>query len=136
MVSIQVVNRHLIQQSIPWTEELTRISYILLIFIGCVLATINDAHVKVSTIKNKLSTRVSCYLDKGISITCGVFFSVCSYGNYSYMMINWGAEIPTVPFIEVGYLFLIVFICTFLMAGIFFLKAFQLKSNNSSDEII
>ena len=46
-VTLQVINRYVFQFSIPWTEELTRTFYILLIFIGSALATYQNNHIRV-----------------------------------------------------------------------------------------
>ena len=124
-VTLQVVNRYLLQFSIPWTEELTRTFYILLIFIGSALATWQNNHIRVLTGVQFLSRRTRRALAVFSALASGVFFVFVSYGNYVYMMVNWGAKYTTIQWLNIGLIIAVILAASILTAVLFFVQAFR-----------
>lgn len=123
-VTMQVINRYVFQFSIPWTEELTRTSYILLIFIGSALATYQNTHIRVLTGVQLLPMKVRRWLAVFSAVASAVFFAFVSFGNYVQMLINWGAKFTTVQWLNLGLVLAIVFVASVLTAVLFLTQAF------------
>ncbi|MFV0335225.1 MAG: TRAP transporter small permease [Tropicimonas sp.] len=124
-VTLQVVNRYVFQFSIPWTEELTRTLYILLIFIGSALATWQGNHVRVLTGVRRLPLRARRALAVFGALASAIFFGFVTYGFYIYMIVNWGAQYTTVLWLNVGHITAIILAASALTAGLFFAQAFR-----------
>lgn len=122
-VTLQVINRYVFQFSIPWTEELTRTFYILLIFIGSALATYQNNHIRVLTGVQLLPARARRALAVFCALASAVFFGFVSYGNYVYMMVNWGAKFTTVQWLNLGLVIAVVLVASILTAILFLMQA-------------
>lgn len=130
LVSIQVLNRYVIQSSIPWTEEMTRISYILMIYVGSALAVIQNNHVRITVFEKHFSPMIRRFIWIVISLISSLFFVVVAFGNYTYMQVNWNAKFPTTPILTIGHVLAIVMTCSGLMAVLYFFNIFKTVPNN------
>lgn len=54
-VAMQVFFRYVIALSVPWTEELSIITFILIVFYGAALAGYHDRHLGINNLVNRLS---------------------------------------------------------------------------------
>lgn len=125
LVTIQVINRYGTKFSIPWTEELTRIAYILLIFIGSALATLQCNHVRVTGAAALLPAKAAKALAVFCALASSVFFIFVAYGAYRYTLVNLDSVFPTMSWLTIGYVMAIVFIMSLLMSGLFAYQIFK-----------
>ncbi len=123
-VTIQIVNRYGTQFSIPWTEELARTAYILLIFIGSALATLRGKHVTVRSGLQLLKPLFRRRVEILAALASAVFFAFVSYGNYIYAGVNWDSTFPTMSWLSIGAVTAVVLAASGLTAVLFVYRAF------------
>ncbi|MFC0308920.1 TRAP transporter small permease subunit [Gallibacterium trehalosifermentans] len=100
LVFLNVVLRYGFNTSFTMTEELSRFLFIWVIFLGAILAFMENAHVNVAVLADKLSLKGQQIL----TLVTNSIMLVCCYlifvGSYQQMVINWHnyspiSEIPT-----------------------------------------
>lgn len=134
VVTIQILNRYGTQFSIPWTEELARTGYILLIFIGSALATLRGAHVTVRTGLNLMGPRLRWFTEVAAALMSAIFFAFVSYGNFIYTRVNWDSMFPTMSWLSIGLVMAVVFVASVLTSVFFIYQAFKLVLLSESME--
>jgi TRAP-type C4-dicarboxylate transport system permease small subunit len=127
LVTMQVGNRFTFKMAAPWTEELTRISYVALIFLGSVYAAIRSEHIRVAVLYETFPMPVR----QGLHIlfcvvSAGVMLAV-SYGAYRYAHIGWTAALPTMQWLKMGYVQGLICVTSIAMAFAFASWAFRAK---------
>lgn len=125
LVTAQVLNRYGTRFSIPWTEEATRVSYVLLIFVGSALAVIRGNHVAVHSAVLLAPRSVQRILATMSALASAAFFGFVAYGNYIYTLVNWKSSFPTMPFLSIGYVVALVLISSALTAALFVYRAIR-----------
>ena len=123
LVSIQVLNRYGTRASIPWTEELTRTSYVLLIFIGSALAVVQCNHVRVVSAVQLLPPQWRRRLLGFGSVLSAVFFGFVAYGNFVYARVNLDSVFPTMSWLTIGHVIAVVFVSSVMTAVLFLIRA-------------
>lgn len=125
LVTIQVGNRFVVRQPMPWTEELTRIAYVGLIFVGSVYAAMRSEHIRVNSLFDLLPGPVR----RGMHIVFGLasagFMGVVAYGAFIYARIGWTASLPTVSWITMGYVMALIAVCALAMSIAFLVWAIR-----------
>jgi TRAP-type transport system small permease protein len=88
-VMLQVFFRYVIRTSVPWTEELSVISFLIMIFYGASLASYHNRHLGIKNLVNKLadSTYKIVWFIKNIII---ILFLVTVMLVYSFPMVIEG----------------------------------------------
>jgi TRAP-type C4-dicarboxylate transport system permease small subunit len=115
LVTIQVGNRVIVQQPIPWTEEMTRIAYVVLIFVGSVLAAVKSEHIRVTVVYEKFPKPVRRGLHLIFGLLSAGFMGIVAYGAYVYALVGWTAALPTVSWITMGYVMALMMISAIAM---------------------
>jgi TRAP-type C4-dicarboxylate transport system permease small subunit len=106
---LTVVFRVILKIPASWSEELAQYSFIFLGFIGAAAVMEDEGHIKITILVDRLSVR----LQKALRIT-GRFlmmgflipFTIGAWGN---VKLNWMVEIPTVSWMRIGYMYLVLF---------------------------
>lgn len=120
LVTIQVANRFVLRLPMPWTEEMTRIAYVALIFVGSVYAAIRSEHIRVTSLYEVLPPAVRRGLHIVFGLASTAFMGAVAYGAFIYAGIGWTAPLPTVSWIKMGYVMALLVVCALAM-GIAFL---------------
>lgn len=127
LVTMQVGNRFTFRLVSPWTEELSRISYVALIFVGSVYAAIRSEHIRVSVLYEAFPPLVRQILHVVFCVvSAGVMIAV-AYGAYRYSHVGWTAALPTMPWMKMGYVQALICITSLIMAIAFLSWAFRAK---------
>ena len=81
-VSLQVFFRYVIPLSVPWTEELAVISFVLAIFYGAALASHRDRHLGIKNVVDLLSERtyIRIWYIKKILLTVFIAWVLIRHG--------------------------------------------------------
>ena len=77
-LAIQVISRYVFSSPIAWTEELTKICFILSVFFGSVGAWHRNQHLALGVVYDKLSPKGKCYL-RLISDILSIVFCVAIF---------------------------------------------------------
>jgi TRAP-type C4-dicarboxylate transport system permease small subunit len=79
LLSIQVVGRYVFANPPDWTEELARMTFIYLTFVGGALAIVRNAHLRIESLHERLSPRSKTMLDIALAMVGVIFLGVTVY---------------------------------------------------------
>ena len=79
LLSIQVVGRYVFANPPDWTEELARMTFIYLTFVGGALAIVRNAHLRIESLHERLSPRSRTLLDIGLAMVGVTFLAITVY---------------------------------------------------------
>lgn len=125
LVTVQVGNRFTLKLVAPWTEELTRMAYVALIFVGSVYAAIRSEHIRVAVLYEAFPHRVRHALHIFFCLTSAGVMLAVAYGAYRYSHVGWTAALPTMPWLKMGYVQALICVTSLAMATAFFSWAFR-----------
>ena len=133
---MQIFFRFVLKISVPWTEELARVLYVYVAFLGLILLESEDNSIKVSFIVDKLAFKQRYILQICLNIF-SILFLVCLFIGAIIMFrssntMNFG----TMPFLKVSILYIPVLIACpltayYLVRQLFY---FQLKEIDDPDK--
>jgi TRAP-type C4-dicarboxylate transport system permease small subunit len=112
-----VVFRTILGIPASWSEELGQYAFIFLVFIGAAAATADNAHISITSFVDRLGPRGrrACHLlQHALPIPFLVTFA---WGAWLNVRANWGLELPTVAWMNVGYMYLCVMLSSVAMTG-------------------
>ena len=132
----QIIFRFILKISVPWTEELARILYVYVTFLGLILLESEDNSIKVTFIVDKLPFKQRYLLQIFLNIF-SILFLVCLFIGATIMFrssntMNFG----TMPFLKVSILYIPVLVACPLTA-FYLIKQlfnFQVKKYHDEDE--
>lgn len=127
LVTIQVGNRFVVRLPMPWTEELTRVSYVALIFVGSIVAAMRSEHIRVGVLYETFPAGVRQALHILFGLIATGFMVLVAYGAYLYAQIGWTAPLPTMAWLKMGYVQALVGISAIAMAVAFLVWTFKAK---------
>jgi len=79
LLFIQVVGRYGFENPPDWTEELARMVFIYLTFVGGALAIVRNAHLRIESFHDRLSQRAKTTLDIALTLVGVIFLVVTLY---------------------------------------------------------
>jgi len=74
----QIVFRFILQISVPWTEELARVIYVYITFLGLIILEADDNSIKVPFLVDKLPFKQRLAVQVFLNLF-GIFFLVCLF---------------------------------------------------------
>jgi TRAP-type C4-dicarboxylate transport system permease small subunit len=86
LVFLQVLFRYLFKLSVPWTEELARLLFCWVTFLGAALAIREDEHIYVDIFFKKLPPKAALLIIQVYDIIILIFFIFLLRGFYQYMI--------------------------------------------------
>jgi len=119
VTSTAVVFRTILGIPASWSEELGQYAFIFLVFIGAAAAMADDGHISISSFVERLGPtgrRVCRLLQRVLPLP---FLVVFAWGAWHNVRSNWGLELSTVAWMNVGYMYLCVMLSS--VAMIFYL---------------
>lgn len=114
-VSLQVVSRYLLDISLVWSEEVARLFFISMVFIGAALLARQREHLAVTAFSDMLPPRGRHLID---ALVEGVAFVCSSYllrGAWTTLLQEWDQRTPGLQF-PMGIVFTIVLVSCLLLA--------------------
>ncbi|MFN2267940.1 MAG: TRAP transporter small permease [Desulfonatronovibrio sp.] len=117
VITMQVFNRYVLQNSLDWSEEMGRYLFIWSVYIGCSYATLKDRHLEVTVIRSFVRPSIKHFI-MGLSYLLTLAFCiVCVI--YGTEMLNFlamtGQKTPALE-IKMYYLFACIPVGFALMA--------------------
>ena len=79
LLSIQVVGRYVFENPPEWTEELARMVFIYLTFVGGALAIVRNAHLRIESLHERLSPRSKTKVDIALALVGVIFLAITVY---------------------------------------------------------
>ena len=111
----QVLFRYVLKISVPWTEELARILFIMTMFLGIAIAIREDEHIVVDFLFKKMNRRLQAFGQ--ILYNLAIFILLCflARGTLTMTKMNWESYMIALDWVRTGYLYFIEFIAILLM---------------------
>jgi TRAP-type C4-dicarboxylate transport system permease small subunit len=91
---IQVVLRYGFANSLPWIDELSRYSFIWLVFIASAVVARHGAHIAINLVDEMAPPRVRLVLLVLADLSLIVFAAIVGYGGWQLMQLNWTTTSP------------------------------------------
>jgi TRAP-type C4-dicarboxylate transport system permease small subunit len=111
----QVLFRYVLKISVPWTEELARILFIMTMFLGIAIAIREDEHIVVDFLFKKMNRRLQAF--GHIVFNLAIFILLCylASGTLTMTKVTWESYMIALEWVRTGYLYFIEFIAILLM---------------------
>ncbi len=111
----QVMARTVFQISAVWSEELARLTYVCMVFLGAAILVKDDGLIRVTVLVDRLSKRGAAILRFVTDLAVVPFVVVITWGAWTNTRLNWNTFAPTVDWLRIGYVYLMVFVSGLIM---------------------
>jgi TRAP-type C4-dicarboxylate transport system permease small subunit len=111
----QVLFRYALRISVPWTEELARILFILTMFLGIAIAIHEREHIVVDFLFKKLPIRFQAVGLIVFNIAIFIFLCFLARGTIAMTRMTWDSYMIALDWIRTGWLYLGEFIAILFM---------------------
>lgn len=106
LVNVQIVCRFVLSVSVPWTEEVSRLLFIWLAYIGAAIGLREGALITIDTLPELLGPRVRAWLQPVIRV-CSIAVILVLFGaSIPLVRTVWSQTLPTVDWISNGWAYL------------------------------
>jgi C4-dicarboxylate transporter DctQ subunit len=112
---LQVLCRVVLKVAMPWSDEMARSVYIMVVFIGAAAVMKDDGHIKVDVLLQFLPP-VGKRIFRIIASLCTIpFIVIVAIGAFTSAKMYWHTILPSIWWLTVGHLNLILAFCCILM---------------------
>jgi len=111
----QVLARTVLQISAVWSEELARLTYVCMVFLGAAILVKDDGLIRVTVLMDRLGKRAGGILRFLTDLVVVPFVAVITWGAWTNTRLNWNTFAPTVDWLRIGYVYLVVFVSGLIM---------------------
>jgi TRAP-type C4-dicarboxylate transport system permease small subunit len=111
----QVVARVILGISSVWSEELARFLYVCLVFIGAAPLIRDDEHIRVGVLTDRLTGRPQSVMRLVTIVLTIPFIAIMTWGAWTNTVANWRTYAPTLDWLSIGYIYLVIWIAGLLM---------------------
>lgn len=113
----QVVARVVLEVPSVWTEELARFTYVWMVFLGAALLVRDDGLIRVTVLTDRMAKRPAAILKLATDLAALPFFAIMTWGAWTNTRQNWSTYAPTIDWLSIGYVYLVIWISGVLMLG-------------------
>lgn len=106
LVILQVFFRYVVQISVPWTEELARVLYIWLVFIGVIIVEAENINIRTTYFLDKMSPKQRFIMEIIINVLAIVFLLVLFYGSILITQKSWIYMLGSIPWMSSGVVYI------------------------------
>ena len=106
----QVVFRVILKIPSSWSEEMARYFFVTMVFIGSASIMESESHISISVIVDRLSAKGKKILRIASRFLIFFFLLLFVGGAYVNMKSTWSAFLPTVEWMRIGYIYLLLLI--------------------------
>ncbi|MEQ8707754.1 MAG: TRAP transporter small permease subunit [Rhodospirillales bacterium] len=112
----QVAFRYVFELSVPWTEELARILFVMAMLLTMGTAIRENENIIVDFLLRRASPRWRCAISVLFDAAILAFLFIWGRGALALISLNLGSTLVTLPFVSVGYLYACELFGVLLMA--------------------
>lgn len=112
---IAVVNRLFFNIPTSWSENMAQLSFIFLTFVGSAIVMEDESHIKISVLVDRVSEKIQRFFRIIGRIFMIIFLFIFVIGTYRNVVFNWTTGYPTVTWVKIGWMYLILFISGIIM---------------------
>ncbi len=111
----QILFRYVLQISVPWTEELARVLFVLTMFLGIAIAIRHKEHIVVAFLFNKLSRRGQAVGLIIFDVAILLLLLLLAHGSLGMARITWNSYMIALDWLRTGHLYLAEFVALVIM---------------------
>jgi TRAP-type C4-dicarboxylate transport system permease small subunit len=111
----QVLARAVFQISAVWTDELARLSFVLMVFLGTAVLIKEDGLIRVTSLTDRIGKSTAAVLRIITDLAIVPLLAVITWGAWTNTRLNWNSFAPTVDWLRMGYIYLIIAIAGLAM---------------------
>jgi TRAP-type C4-dicarboxylate transport system permease small subunit len=111
----QVLARSVFQISAVWSEELARLSFVCMVFIGAAVLIKDDGLIRVTSLIDRIGRRPAAVLRVITDLAIIPLLAIITWGAWTNTRLNWNSFAPTVDWLRMGYVYLIIAIAGLVM---------------------
>lgn len=111
----QVLARAVLQISAVWSEELARLSFVCMVFLGAAVLIKDDGLIRVTSLIDRIGKRPAAVLRVITELAIIPILAIITWGAWTNTRINWNSFAPTVDWLRMGYVYLIIAIAGLVM---------------------
>jgi TRAP-type C4-dicarboxylate transport system permease small subunit len=134
LVILQVFFRYVAKTSVPWTEEIARVLYIWLVFIGVAIVEAENAQIRTTYLLEKLPLKVRYVLEVIINILSIVFLIIFFVGSIKMLRESWIYMLGSIPWMSGGVIYIPAVIGAPLAAWYLIKQVINFNKNIDSGE--
>lgn len=110
----QVFWRWVLNNPIVWSEEMIRLTYVWICYLGWVIAERADSHVRITAIASRLPRNIQKYLQAFCHVLCIIMCSLMVY--YGFRLVGVGTKRTAVSFpMNYAIVYLMAPICNLIL---------------------
>jgi TRAP-type C4-dicarboxylate transport system permease small subunit len=110
----QVISRTF-QISAVWSEELARLTYVWMVFLGAAVLIRDNGLIRVTVLVDRIGKRPGRALRIVTDLLVVPFLAIITWGAWTNTRLNWNTFAPTVDWLRMGYVYLVIFIAGLAM---------------------
>jgi TRAP-type transport system small permease protein len=133
IVMLSVVFRVVVAVPASWTEELAQYTLIFLAFIGAAAVMRDERHIAITVFADRLRRGPRRVLNIVNRLLMLPFFVIFSIGAFDNMRMNWEVELPTVAWMTIGTMYLVVFLSGLVMIFYLLMNLYREIAGRSLD---
>jgi TRAP-type C4-dicarboxylate transport system permease small subunit len=107
----QVFMRYILKISIPWTEEVARLLYGILIFSGVVLLEAENNQIKTTFLLEKLPKKVHYVIQLLINVASMILCGSLIYGATKMVKSSWSITLGSLPWLSSAVTYIVIIVC-------------------------
>lgn len=111
----QVLARTVLQISAVWSEELARLTYVWMVFLGVAVLVKDDGLIRVTVLSDRLRGPAGKILRLVTDLAVIPFVGAMTWGAWINTRLNWNTFAPTVDWMRMGYTYLVIFLSGLIM---------------------
>ena len=111
----QVLARAVFQISAVWTDELARLSFVCMVFLGAAVLIKDDGLIRVTSLIDRIGKRPAVVLRVITDLAIIPLLAIITWGAWTNARLNWNSFAPTVDWLRMGYVYLIIAIAGLAM---------------------
>ena len=115
IVILSMAFRVVFQIPASWTEELAQYTLIFLVFIGSAALMADDGHIRITILVERLGKGFRHIFNIICRLLTLPFIVMFTLGAYRNMRMNWDVALPTVDWMTMGYMYLVLFLSGLFM---------------------
>ena len=115
ITTLTVIFRSVLSTPASWSEDLAQLSFILLVFVGAATVMEDEGHIRITTLVDRFGPRTRRAIRIVNRLLMITFMVLFAKGAWTNAMFNWEVDLGTVDWIQIGHMYMSLFVCSLLM---------------------
>ncbi len=116
---LQVFCRTVLRVGVPWTEEINRLFFVYLVYLGAAVSVIKGEMIAVDTVLQALKGTLGAVVEKIILVFNVLFSAIMLLSGIQMFRTVWPTTFATVPWLSNGFLYVPLIFSFAVMLAVF-----------------